>query len=201
MNQEDIKIRINEIFYSIQGEGFWAGSPAVFVRFSGCNRKCYFCDTEHESYQEMTIGEIVDAVSKFSPCKHVIITGGEPLIQEKGFYALCDALVKGGYIIHVETNGDFLVDKSRVHWITVSPKGPEWKQRTGMELKVVFINQKKEELDAYLFSDANSSGFLHYYLQPCSTPEGSNIADVVEYIKKDPCWTLSVQLHKLIGVR
>ena len=70
-------MRINEIFYSLQGEGNFTGIPAVFIRFSGCNMRCSFCDTKHESFKEMTEEEIISTVNKY-PSSHVVITGGEP---------------------------------------------------------------------------------------------------------------------------
>ena len=74
------KMRINEIFYSLQGEGSFTGTPAVFIRFSGCNTKCPFCDTQHEEFVEMTEDEILAEVKK-DPANHVVITGGEPTMQ------------------------------------------------------------------------------------------------------------------------
>ena len=73
-------MRINEIFYSLQGEGKFTGTPAVFIRFSGCNLKCSFCDTNHSHYDEMGEDAIVAEVKKF-PARHVVITGGEPTLQ------------------------------------------------------------------------------------------------------------------------
>ncbi|MDE5912790.1 MAG: 7-carboxy-7-deazaguanine synthase QueE, partial [Muribaculaceae bacterium] len=73
-------MRVNEIFYSIQGEGAWTGTPMVFVRFSGCNRACDFCDTNHTPFTEMTEAEIAMAVGRW-PARHVVITGGEPALQ------------------------------------------------------------------------------------------------------------------------
>ena len=82
-------MRINEIFYSIQGEGHFAGTPAVFVRFSGCNLACVFCDTKHQSFTEMTEDEIIAKVSQY-PTHHVVITGGEPMWRScMGKASLC----------------------------------------------------------------------------------------------------------------
>lgn len=73
-------MRVNEIFYSLQGEGFHAGTPAVFVRFSGCNLKCSFCDTLHDRFKDMSEEDIMQEVAKY-PASHVVITGGEPVLQ------------------------------------------------------------------------------------------------------------------------
>lgn len=72
--------RINEIFYSLQGEGYFTGTPAVFLRFSGCNLKCGFCDTRHEEFTLMSPADIIGNVSKF-PSRHIVVTGGEPSLQ------------------------------------------------------------------------------------------------------------------------
>ena len=72
--------RVNEIFYSLQGEGYYTGTPAVFLRFSGCNRRCSFCDTDHFAGTDMTAAQIVAAVAAF-PSRHLVITGGEPALQ------------------------------------------------------------------------------------------------------------------------
>ena len=100
-------MKINEIFYSLQGEGPDLGLPAIFVRLSGCNLSCDWCDTEHESGTEMTIDQVVKSVTQdgqWSHCKNVIITGGEPLIQDE-----CEDLIKNlvveGRNVFVETNG------------------------------------------------------------------------------------------------
>ena len=107
-------MRINEIFYSLQGEGRFTGSPAVFVRFSGCNRRCPFCDTDHLDGDEMSAQEIVDAVSKY-PCDIVVITGGEPALQLTS--ELVDMLHGIGRRVHVETNGSLPLPVN-VDWIT-----------------------------------------------------------------------------------
>ena len=111
-------MKINEIFLSLQGEGHFSGTPAVFIRFSGCNLRCPFCDTQHESGKEMTEEEIVTQVASFS-AKHVVVTGGEPALFLTE--TLVDALHAAHKIVAVETNGTRLLPKN-VDWITLSPK-------------------------------------------------------------------------------
>ena len=94
--------KINEIFYSIQGEGYYTGVPAIFIRFSGCNLNCEFCDTDHSLGKIMSDEEILDIIRKF-PAKHVVLTGGEPSMQlDDCFLSLLKAQ---GFYLQIETNG------------------------------------------------------------------------------------------------
>jgi len=178
--------KINEIFYSLQGEGYHAGTPAVFVRFSGCNLKCDFCDTRHEEGTEMENGEIVKAVEQY-PCRMVILTGGEPGLWIDS--ALVDALHASGRYVCIETNGTCRLPEN-IDWVTCSPK-----QETSLkvahvdEVKVVYLGQ---DVSAYLDIPAR-----HYFLQPCSC---QNTDEVIAYIKQHPVWRLSLQTHKLINI-
>src|SRR5579864_5624950 len=100
------RLHVNEIFYSIQGESTWAGRPCVFVRLTGCNLRCSWCDTEYAFYDgdQMEIGAVTERIGAFG-CKLVEVTGGEPLLQ-KGVSALFAALLDGGYTVMVETSGE-----------------------------------------------------------------------------------------------
>lgn len=178
--------KINEIFYSLQGEGFHTGTPAVFVRFSGCNLKCGFCDTQHEEGRMMSDDEILSEVCKY-PCRMVILTGGEPGLWIDG--KLTAALHAVGKYIAIETNGTCVLPED-IDWVTCSPKeGTILKVLRMDEVKVVYIGQDVSE---YLKLSAR-----HYFLQPCS---GQNTNDVIAYIKKHPQWRLSLQTHKLIDI-
>mgnify|MGYP000600351849 CR=1 FL=1 len=163
--------KINEIFYSLQGEGFHVGTPAVFVRFSGCNLKCDFCDTQHEQGRMMSDEEILAEVEKY-PCRMVILTGGEP-----------------GKYVCIETNGTRVLPEG-IDWVTCSPKqGSQLCVRRVDEIKVVYQGQ---EVESYLQIPASA-----YFLQPCSC---MNTSEVVDYIKEHPVWRLSLQIHKLIAI-
>ena len=125
-------MRVNEIFYSLQGEGYFTGTPAVFVRFSGCNLSCSFCDTEHTSFTEMSEEDIVQEVCAY-PAAHVVITGGEPTMQLTA--SLVDRLHAVGKYVQIETNGTYRLPRScRVDWITsfaqIPPCRPDAYRRT-----------------------------------------------------------------------
>ncbi len=179
--------KINEIFYSLQGEGFYTGVPSVFVRFSGCNLRCSFCDTEHESGTMMTDDEIVAQVASY-PCRHVVLTGGEPSLWIDSDFV--DKLHNAGFYVCIETNGTHAVP-SNIDWITCSPKeGAAVVLDKADEIKVVYTGQNVEE---YRQISAD-----HYFLQPCSC---QNTAEVIDYIKSHPHWRLSLQTHKMIDIR
>ena len=134
--------KINEIFYSLQGEGFHTGTPAVFIRFSGCNLKCSFCDTCHEDGTLMSDEEILQAVSAY-PSNVVILTGGEPSLWID--QAFIDLLHQAGKYICIETNGTNPLPEG-IDWVTCSPKGAPLRLTHIDEIKVVYTGQ---DLTAY----------------------------------------------------
>ena len=186
-------MKVNEIFYSLQGEGYHTGTPAVFLRLSGCNLHCPFCDTTHEDGTEMAEGEILERVLPY-PSRHIVITGGEPSLQLTP--TLVDILHDAGFYIQVEPNGTHPLPED-VDWITCSPKANAAVVLNRIdELKVVYTGQDVEEI-------ANRYAAMHYFLQPCSSPEydgGANIQATVAYILEHTHWRLSLQTHKLINI-
>lgn len=182
-----MKRRINEIFYSLQGEGHFTGTPAVFIRFSGCNLKCSFCDTSHEEGMLMTEEEIVKEACKY-PATHVVLTGGEPSIHITS--TLVEMLKNNGKFVQIETNGTNELPIN-IDWITCSPKPNSTPVLLNVnELKVVYTGQ-----DMGQYQQFNAS--VHY-LQPCS---GKNTQEVIAYILSHPTWRLSLQTHKLLDIR
>ncbi len=187
---------INEIFYSLQGEGYHTGTAATFIRFSGCNLKCPFCDTSHENGRKMTLGQIVNTVSA-NPSRLVVLTGGEPSLQADG--ELIAALHEAGKFIAIETNGTRALPEG-IDWITCSPK-PEQGLPTAIkhcdELKVVYTGQ---DMSAYDSIDTS-----RHFIQPCYTQDAETnrrlTDECIEICKTDPRWRLSLQTHKLIGFR
>lgn len=204
-----LKLPVNEIFPSIQGEGRFMGIPATFIRLSGCNLKCSFCDTEHESCVRLTIDEILKEVKY----QNVVITGGEPLIHED-LYHLIYALRGKDFKICLETNGtieahlgmDRLVD-----YITISPKPPNYE--ININLGSYIDDAFKYEFKYVVTDDfelKNIPGYVKEYYNIWLQPDSNNMK---ESMKK--CYKLvmesfrpyrkkhiraGIQLHKIYEV-
>ena len=176
-------MKINEIFYSLQGEGFWAGTPAVFVRFSGCNLRCSFCDTQHETGTTLSEAEIVAKVAQW-PARHVVITGGEPSLFLTA--SLVEQLHAIDKFVAVETNGTHPLPE-QVDWVTLSPKDAFEAKGTPVlhrcdELKVVCTGTPPP---TYPHIEAT-----HRFLQPCDLGDETEnrriMAYTVEFAKPIP---------------
>lgn len=207
---------IQEIFYSLVGEGAQAGRSAVFIRFAGCNlwsgleehraeSACNFCDTDFVSGKgplageyglEELIGHVVEAWEgqvKGKALKYVVLTGGEPALQVDAM--LIHALKRLDFEIAIETNGTRPLPDG-LDWVCVSPKGREGlKCDSGDELKFVF---PQEEVDPDIFRHMD---FKHFYIQPKDTPENDNWDAAKDYCLRHPEWKLSMQLHKVLGLK
>jgi 7-carboxy-7-deazaguanine synthase len=207
---------VKEMFYTLQGEGFHAGRPAVFCRFAGCNlwsghetdrafAACNFCDTEFVGTDGLgggrfeTAEALVNAVTSQWPDykrakPFVVFTGGEPVLQLDA--ALIDALHTSQFEVAVETNGT-LPSPPRLDWICVSPKGNTTVVQTrGDELKLVF---PQVAVDPARYLDWR---FDHFFLQPMDGPSlQENVRATVRYCLANPRWQLSLQSHKIIGIR
>ncbi|MCC8175503.1 MAG: 7-carboxy-7-deazaguanine synthase QueE [Bacteroidales bacterium] len=194
-------MRINEIFYSLQGEGSYTGYPCVFVRFSGCNQHCDFCDTTHEPCKVMTEDEVVEAIVALSKnCTDVVLTGGEPTLQLTRTFV--QKLDNYGYSIHIETNGSMPIPKDiarYISWVTISPKALPVVLTDCDELKLVYGSMQKPEDWERRFPTA-----LHY-LQPLDARNeklnAANLVACIDYIKQHPKWKLSLQTQKILRVR
>lgn len=190
--------RIHEIFLTLQGEGYHTGCPAVFVRFSGCNLRCPFCDTDFASFRELTADDILAEVQRLSPAPQtlIILTGGEPSLQVDA--PLLRVLHTSGKTICIETNGTHPLPDG-IDWITCSPKqGTRVVLPRADELKIVYLGQDD--------SDANEQQVEpwrtripadHLFLQPCSC---TNTPALIAYILRHPHWRLSLQTHKYIDI-
>jgi len=202
---------VKEVFYTLQGEGANTGRPAVFLRFAGCNlwtgreedratAICQFCDTDFlggtkfagaEELAEEVAGQwFGNGTSK----RFVVITGGEPLLQLDR--PLIDSLHAKGFELAVETNGT-IAAPAGIDWICVSPKaGAPIVQRSGDELKVVYP-QKGMMLESF-----ERLKFDHFFVQPMDGPDvEQNTQLAARYCLEHPKWRLSLQTHKLLGIR
>ncbi len=207
---------IKEIFYTLQGEGLRAGRPAVFCRFAGCNlwsgreedrsqAVCRFCDTDFVG-TDGTLGgkfahaqHLAHAIVAQWPAgqdhRYVVLTGGEPLLQVDT--PLLNALHAEGFEIAVETNGSVPAPEG-IDWVCVSPKaGAPWVQTRGHELKLVY--PQPGLMPETVGEELN---FEHYLLQPMDGPQqAANTRAAIAYCQANPRWRLSVQTHKLLGIR
>lgn len=200
---------VKEVFKTIQGEGANVGRVAVFCRFSGCNlwsgreedrdrAICKFCDTDFINGKRYEIDELSQLIEKIwgksKDNRFVVFTGGEPLLQ------LDDDLVRSmhnlGFLVAVETNGTILVPAA-VDWVCVSPKaGAEIKVKIGSEIKFVF---PQEGINP---SDVEHLRFDNFFIQPMYGPKvRQNTIDAIQFCIENPMWRLSLQTHKMIGIR
>ncbi len=208
--------QVKEIYYTLQGEGAKAGSPAVFLRFAGCNlwsglesdradAKCYFCDTDFVGTNGTNGGkysdpkQLAEKIEDLWPgggSRLVVCTGGEPLLQLDE--DLLNALKAYGFEIAVETNGTILAPEG-IDWITVSPKpNSSLKQVAGNELKLVY----PQRIDP---KDLENLKFDNFYLMPLEEPSESksleHMKSTVKYCLENPFWKLTIQTHKILGIR
>ena len=207
---------VKEIFYTLQGEGYHTGRPAVFCRFSGCNlwtgregdrhaAVCKFCDTDFvgvgtDGGKFTAAKDLASRVAALWPrvpsSRFVVCTGGEPLLQLDE--ALIQALHAEGFEVAIETNGTIEAPPG-IDWICVSPKaGSSLKQDNGNELKLVYPQAEREaQPEAFEHLD-----FEHFSLQPMDGPNlQQNTQRAVEYCLAHPKWRLSLQTHKMLGLR
>ncbi len=188
-------LKINEIFTSIQGEGYHVGRSATFIRFAGCNCKCEWCDTPFDNYTEMSIEQIMAQVSHHDL---VVITGGEPTMQLDGLYELVVALDSALKEVAIETNGTIEFDTSAFDWVTLSPKGNVKGGKKHVvhdvsELKIVYEGQDMQQ-----YKDIDAA---YNYLQPQALNEKSLQLCIAFILQCEDEWSLSLQMHKMIGVR
>lgn len=206
---------VKEIFKTLQGEGAQVGRAAVFCRLTGCNlwsgrevdrttSVCTFCDTDFVGIDGTGGGRFADADALAYAIatewdgptfnRYVVLTGGEPLLQVDK--ALIGALHARGFEIGVETNGTQAAPEG-LDWICVSPKSDaELVQRSGHELKLVYP-QEKATPDRF-----EHLAFDHYFLQPMDSPTAAaNLAAAINFCTANPRWRLSLQSHKMIGIR
>lgn len=186
--------RVNKIFYSIQGEGARVGTPQVFVRFSGCNLHCSFCDTDHESSdREMSAAEIVAECRRVgNGCGSVSLCGGEPTLQLDAY--LIAEFKRYGFFISIETNG-LLPVPAGVDYIVCSPKTAKIAPDNIDELRYVV-----KAGDPMPVPHKHAQ---HLFLSPCFDGEQANtqnIAYCIALVQQHPEWRLGMQWHKFVGI-
>ncbi len=199
---------VKEIFKTIQGEGYWTGRPAIFVRFAGCNlwsgreedrskAICQFCDTDFVDGEKIATSEIVSKSVNLwgndQDHRFLVMTGGEPTLQVESH--LIDMLHGKGFTIAIETNGTRLVNPL-IDWVTVSPKaGSKIIQVDGDEIKLVYpqVGAKPERYTGMAFD--------HWFIQPMDGPDRERNARLaIDYCLANPKWRLSLQTHKFVGL-
>lgn len=204
--------KVKEIYYTIQGEGFHTGKPAVFCRFAGCNlwtgreedrenAICQFCDTDFwgtdgvngGKYNKEDLAKLVRSLYKGNDDPFVVCTGGEPALQLDS--ALIEAFHEEGLQVAIETNGTIPLKKG-IDWICVSPKADtKIVVTSGHELKLVYPQLENDPIDY------EHLHFDHFYLQPLDDEnQAENIRECVQYCLAHPKWKLSLQTHKFIGI-
>ena len=190
-------LAINEIFYSLQGEGAHAGRAAVFVRLAGCNLSCRFCDTDYSMKSLANVEQVVEAVREVgNDCPMVILTGGEPLAQNETV-ALIDALRADGRSVHIESNGTVERELPSDVWLTVSPKERLNDRMAARANEAKLIVDGRVPLEwLQHFPDRTP-----VFLQP-ENNKAPNVQLAVEAVQRDPTrLRLSLQTHKFIGIR
>ncbi len=187
MSSTDLTTEYNivEIFHSVQGEGYRSG-----------------CDTNFDEFETQTVESILNEVEQYA-CKNIVFTGGEPMLND--LWPLARPLKQRGYHLSVESNGTVSIPDGLLDWICISPKDQMYpnvsiKQRTGDELKCVYVGQS---LSMY---DELKPGFDHLFLQPCYDEadsveqNGRSFALTERVVKDHPEWRLSLQTHKWMGI-
>lgn len=224
------KLYVNQIFESVQGEGFHTGRLAIFIRFAGCNLRCDFCDTKYawekesgrpyspkqllaslKSREYVAASQVTpfgDKAPRANPIKFVVLTGGEPMLQDFQMLSeLIRKLKRAGYYVAIESNGTMAVDRRtlKLDWITISPKSEEPFWIFGDELKLLYDGT--QDLEYY----EQFKEFKYFYLQPILPEDKFVMTDkkrievlgafekVLNAVKKRGPWRVSFQTHKLVG--
>lgn len=192
---------INDLFWTLQGEGFHAGRRALFVRMPHCNLRCSWCDTSFDSHSQWFEDDF-KTVALEEPAKFAVVTGGEPTMH-RHTPKIVDILKQLDFYVAVETNGTF-APNAKFDWITCSPKRDA--EYHVHEQLYPLVNEFKYVVD----KDFDFSVLRRHDLETTDTrlslsPEfndfNENVSKIISYIKQDPRWRLSLQTHKWIGVK
>ena len=196
------KLPLMENFYTIQGEGFHSGKAAYFIRLAGCDVGCTWCDVKDSwnanDHQKVSISEMV-AHAKTFKSRLVVITGGEPLMYNMEL--LTDLLKVNGFDTHLETSGAYALTGTW-DWVCLSPK--KFKQpipevfESADELKVIIFNKHDFSWGEKMAANAKSGCKL--YLQPEWSKSEEMMPQIIEYVKSNPHWEISLQVHKFMNI-
>ncbi|MDR1455298.1 MAG: 7-carboxy-7-deazaguanine synthase QueE [Tannerella sp.] len=193
-----MSLDVTEIFYSLQGEGGRQGEASIFIRLSGCNLLCDFCDTDFSGGTAMEAGEVLAHIRAY-PCRWIVWTGGEPTLQ------LTDGILaffrQAGYRQAIESNG-LRPLSPWLDYTAISPKGKtDYAKRVNPRVSEIRLPVRKGDRLPALSSLPDAG---HYFLSPVFAAEAAvtqvNIDYCVEQVKRNPEWRLSLQIHKLIGI-
>lgn len=193
-----MKLNVNEIFYSLQGEGARMGEASIFIRLTRCNLNCSFCDTNFNEGEDISVQDILKTIEPY-PCKWIIWTGGEPTLQLKDQHLII--FKEAGYQQAIETNGTNPVPEL-IDYISCSPKQKfEDIKKTNPavnEIRIpIKVGDKLPDISILPSSDK-------YFISPVfdgNSLNQDNINYCVELIKANPQWSLSIQIHKLIHIQ
>ncbi|MBK6952170.1 MAG: 7-carboxy-7-deazaguanine synthase QueE [Crocinitomicaceae bacterium] len=198
----DQELPLMEEFYSLQGEGFYAGRPAYFIRLAGCDVGCHWCDVKESwdanKHSKVLVSELVQRVLK-SGTGLVVITGGEPAMYD--LTLLTESLRSAGTEIAIETSGAYSL-KGHFDWVCLSPKKfkmpLEENYKKAHELKMIIFNKHDLVWAEELKQKINSSS--KRYLQPEWDKRDEVLPIMLDYVKKNTEWTISLQTHKYLNI-
>lgn len=200
--EKEITIPLMEAFYTIQGEGFHQGKSAYFIRLAGCEVGCHWCDVKESwdlaKHPQVSITEIVKEASQF-PARLAVITGGEPLMHD--LTELTQQLHQHNFEINIETSGAYPLS-GELDWICFSPKKfkepvPEIYEKAH-ELKIIVYNQSDFKWAESFAEKVNSNCEL--FLQPEWDKSAEMLPKIIDYIKENPKWKVSLQTHKFMDI-
>jgi 7-carboxy-7-deazaguanine synthase len=198
-----------EAFYTIQGEGFYQGHAAYFIRLGGCDVGCHWCDVKDSwdvaKHPSVSIEAIVKEAAKY-PARIAVITGGEPVMHN--LEALTGALKKEGFRTHIETSGAYALTGTW-DWVCLSPK--KFKEPVDSiypfvnELKAIVYNKSDFEFAEKHFNSITAQQLTtnnqqHFFLQPEWSKQQEMLPLIVEYVKNNPKWEVSLQVHKYMNI-
>ncbi len=199
---ELLKLPVMEITPTLQGEGFWSGTPAIFIRLAGCDVRCHWCDIksswETKGFPLMSAEEILEKIQNY-PIRRMVITGGEPSIYD--LRPWISLFQQKGYKCHVETAGNhpLLEDWD---WVCLSPKkfvpALEENYKKANELKVIIYHP--HDLQWALQQAKHCRKTTHLFVQPEWSKKEKVLPAILDFLKKHPQWRLSLQTHKYIGI-